>query len=428
MNPIVSQKKAQPLFVFLLCILVLCIFLKPGFTLVTTIVIVLYSFLMFYQNGFRVAGFNKVILFPMSLYLTYFIWTLMSSNKAAAVLMLQTKAPLFVLPLCFILAGFALTDADRRRVMVTLLVVCILASLYCLAYATYSVIKFDSLVDPGNANQDYFFVYDFLTLPVGVDPIYFSMFCNLAVAFLLFGNHVQRKPLRLALVIYLCGFIILVASKMGIICMVLILLAWFVLAARTWMTIGIIALGLIAVAWIGLVKIPFLKERFKFNTEINYPETDDKKWGSAGFRLAIWSCAIQGIRESPILGYGTADGQAKLEEVYHERKFFRGFTDLYNPHNEFLSVALDLGIVGLVLVLAAIIIPTRGALADRDLLALCFSGIIFLNFLIECVLNRQKGIVFFSLFYCLFHALIRDSRARGHSQIKSFRPMDQQPI
>lgn len=64
-----------------------------------------------------------------------------------------------------------------------------------------------------------------------------------------------------------------------------------------------------------------------------------------GGRIYIWAAAIQNISKSPIWGYGiTQGGELFINHVY-------GYGDLVPSHNLFLEVAIQSGLIGLILYL-----------------------------------------------------------------------------
>lgn len=86
------------------------------------------------------------------------------------------------------------------------------------------------------------------------------------------------------------------------------------------------------------------------------------KKDSADGRLLIWKCAINMIKDSPILGYGMGgfeahymDYQAKYFETHGWQGRFAMLADNVKlPFNEYLSVLLSFGLIGLLILFVAI--------------------------------------------------------------------------
>ena len=66
-----------------------------------------------------------------------------------------------------------------------------------------------------------------------------------------------------------------------------------------------------------------------------------------------------------------------------------------NSHNQFFTTALQLGIPGLIILLAAFLSSWIKFFREKDILALLISFCFFSNFLIESMLERQAGVVLF---------------------------------
>ncbi|MBA2719092.1 MAG: O-antigen ligase family protein [Chloroflexi bacterium] len=75
---------------------------------------------------------------------------------------------------------------------------------------------------------------------------------------------------------------------------------------------------------------------------------------SLRFRFEYWSEGLQAIAERPLVGYGTSsagDGFGRLYQGTGDRNF--------NPHSLYLKAALELGLVGLALILAILAVALR---------------------------------------------------------------------
>ena len=73
----------------------------------------------------------------------------------------------------------------------------------------------------------------------------------------------------------------------------------------------------------------------------------------------------------------------------------------YNPHNQFLQTALEIGIVGLLLLLTLFGSTLRFAWKHRNYALLIMTACLVFNALFESMFQRQSGIVFFSFWICL---------------------------
>jgi len=118
-------------------------------------------------------------------------------------------------------------------------------------------------------------------------------------------------------------------------------------------------------------------------------------------RLVLWTVAFDIFKEHP-MGVGLGN----LEEMMHQRLVELGLNkqaDLnYNPHNQYLQIAGELGIIGLLLFLGILLYGVIWAISSKNwLLTLVMLSLMF-NCFFESMLQRQSGIVFYCFWICLF--------------------------
>jgi O-antigen ligase len=98
---------------------------------------------------------------------------------------------------------------------------------------------------------------------------------------------------------------------------------------------------------------PYLRARvLAVSEEIDrYESKRDADVNSSGFRLTWWKQSIEFIAAAPILGHGTgATRQLFREAAVKDPSLLPALTD--NPHNHTLSIAIQLGLVGVGLLYA----------------------------------------------------------------------------
>jgi O-antigen ligase len=112
---------------------------------------------------------------------------------------------------------------------------------------------------------------------------------------------------------------------------------------------GFVAAGL-AVAVIAWSTSPYLRSRVThLATELDSSQAPANET-SAGLRVGFWRMSVNIVRAAPLLGHGTGSTQAMLTQ--------RAAADptapvgANNPHNQVLAIAIPLGLVGVVLLLA----------------------------------------------------------------------------
>src|SRR5690606_20776188 len=78
---------------------------------------------------------------------------------------------------------------------------------------------------------------------------------------------------------------------------------------------------------------------------------------SLTMRIYFWKAAFHTIKQNSLLGVGTGDMKQALNATYDEINSPLSQEWRIRPHNQFLSITLSLGIIGLLIFLFGIIYP-----------------------------------------------------------------------
>lgn len=114
---------------------------------------------------------------------------------------------------------------------------------------------------------------------------------------------------------------------------------------RWWSLVPRIAVALLLAAFLFL-NFPLFQERFFFRTDLSLIESVEY-FDTAG-RNVMWPVTFAHALEKPIIGWGPGSARLLLGGVLTGKD-----AAAYHPHNEYLQVFHDLGILGLVLLLSA---------------------------------------------------------------------------
>lgn len=188
----------------------------------------------------------------------------------------------------------------------------------------------------------------------------------------------------------------------------LALLIYFVKNRRWGLIIIIFCAG--AIMGYTILKVqPSLKENINrtFDLVASYATSPQKFIESRPFpmegneaRLVIWTVALDIFIDHP-MGVGLGN----LEEMMHQRLVHLGLNqqaDLnYNPHNQFLQIAAELGGIGLGFFLLILAFGFYWSITTKNWLLLLVISSLFINCLFESMLQRQSGIVFYCFWICL---------------------------
>jgi O-antigen ligase len=161
--------------------------------------------------------------------------------------------------------------------------------------------------------------------------LYLALGC-VALAALFVANAVFVAPSRTGLVTFPLLLLILVAAHM-----------------RISYTLGIACAIVVACAGIWIVSPAVQKRILGIVTEVQDARTRHLST-SAGERVEYWTTSLAIVEAAPVIGHGTGSMRQMFEKVAAEARSNRRPTT--NPHNQTLSIAIQLGLVGVAILLA----------------------------------------------------------------------------
>ncbi|MAQ74828.1 MAG: hypothetical protein CL613_00680 [Aquimarina sp.] len=238
---------------------------------------------------------------------------------------------------------------------------------------------------------------------------YLSMWIGMGILLLLWFFAKSKKRLLISLVIaivlmYFLYWQFLLGARMPFFATIIAVFYCITLLLRIPLKIvlGFAFLGSILFAFIFQDKIQSKVEELQ-NYENAIPEgkyeITNILISNENVRSVIYHCALQKIKERPILGYGIGQDNIELQKCY-DSEF--GHTDLFkvfsfNSHSQYLQLLLSSGFLGLILFLISMGIWIKKSSEGTELY-LPFLILALLCFMFENILNRHDGIIFFSFF------------------------------
>lgn len=147
----------------------------------------------------------------------------------------------------------------------------------------------------------------------------------------------------------------------------------------------------------------FLEKRiYEFIQEYKYFQySKDPNGKTLVLRLFYWKIGWQIWMKNFWLGVGTGDVKQSFEKEYQHYSFIQKESQL-RAHNQFITIALTFGILGLFIFLLVIFYPLIHLLKTSNyLLYLLFTSISILSFFIDDTLETQPGVTFYAFFNTL---------------------------
>jgi len=369
-------------------------------------------------ESFRQLSTNKFALILICFYLYHILELLNANDVREAFFDLEKKIAFIVLPLIFATTP-SIDGHLTKRVLFYFSWSCVLAAIICLVNSFYYY---------GLGDSSYFF-YHKLGSPLGIHAVYFSLYISASI-FIQFQYLVDNwktvslstKIITVVVILFFIGFLLLLSSKTIILAFFLafsFFLVRLIFKSNGKLLGWVTSIASILLLFVFFTLMPNVRERFE---EILFDEyrqdnplfLDDYQgyhFTGGNIRLAIWKICLEvvNVRKAWIIGVGPGDVQNILTQTYVQKHVYpgdgisEGFLH-YNAHNQFLQYYVSLGIIGLIFFIAILRFVIVKIILRRDIMTGCILAV-FLSFCItESVLERQKGIVFFTLFALLIMA------------------------
>ena len=289
------------------------------------------------------------------LFITYAISLIYTENIGTGLNKLETKLSLLILPI--IICGYCFEKALVKKILFIFLLSVTLAALVCILNAFYiGYVKTNDISILGN---QYFYDRDFFVSIIGIRPPYFALYLATALIFLINFAKTSRIKVKYWLPLFATACILFTAllltySRMALLSLLLIFVGWLIYYVISYKKIFLLLLSVLFIGFLvnQLYNNSFLNRRIVevLNTPINEPGPNDLN--SVSVRYGQFYCALQIIKEYPIIGVGIGDTQEKLNDCYKIRNYHPDFVNAnYNSHNQYLDVALSAGLLGLFVIM-----------------------------------------------------------------------------
>lgn len=355
-----------------------------------------------YRNKIHFKNSTSNILL-IAFYLWHIVSITYSLNKDVAIFDLEVKLSLFIFPLIWL---FVKDTVFFYKTLINNLYISssFLVSSYLMILSLHAYFTTDSLPR----------YTDFSIL---LHPSYYALYLGLSIIITIYSLIKAKNKLLItaylfAIILFLIN-IYLSESKSGYIATLLILVyTALYLGFKKSKLVTIISVLLI---FIGLLFIFNNNPRFQtaFNVLNKYEEVLDNprsKNSSTSMRILAWNASSKIISNNIILGVGAGDIKSELNNKYKELNYEYLIKYNLNAHNQFLETWLGQGLIGLILLLLVFIIPFIKAIKNKDFILQGFLIIVFINFLVESMLNTQAGVIFFAFFYSFLVSDIGNKR------------------
>lgn len=336
-----------------------------------------------------------------------------SSNIWRGLNLITRLAPLIVIP--FLFSYIRISEKEKKIILFGFVGANILAILFNVSRALVrslhfvnGKILFDasvlgeqtfwySIVQGGN-----FFFIDQVSW--FLHPTYWSIYLLLSIAIIL--RYYQKIKFRywtkvyaLSLLILLIG-VYLCSSRVIMVCTGISLALFLFINLKRKVVAYRIYLGILSLVLVSLLVV--FSPRFGGLSNLTNPLNFD-------LRLKSWHASIEVFKQHPILGTGIGDSEDELMTMYGKLGYQENLVASLNEHNQYLHFANASGLVGLITFFIVISYGFYNSYKHKDYLMFIFIFSFSVTCLVENLLDREAGITYFALFYCLLFMPTRES-------------------
>ncbi|MFT6716745.1 MAG: O-antigen ligase [Saprospiraceae bacterium] len=244
-------------------------------------------------------------------------------------------------------------------------------------------------------------------------PTYFGSNVLISIIFL-FGRIVKvkgswvKKTLQMILLLILVVHLVFLLSKAVLISALIVLIFFFfyLLFKDVKKMILYVAVFVFPLLLVALMPVSYSKIKDSVVSRFSSLEHYNVSGSATAFRYKISRNAPEIIGSNWLFGVGVGNEQSHLMKFYKSHGWSYAFEGAFNTHNQFVQTCLSVGLFGLLILLAIILVPLFVNEFDGNkIMLLCFVFI----FCTEAMLERQAGIVLFVFFY-MFSFTLQGSR------------------
>ncbi len=388
--------------------------------------IILVSFLVhtvIYLSRNKLSHINKTTFMLQSVFIISLISVIYSPSITGSLNTISIQLALLLFPFLFGVTSLDLSTYRSRLLEgFTLSTTCTVLYLY---YDAFRVLRFyhqplKSLFSRTFVNQNF-------SLPINMHATYLSMLLVISIIYCLQQLFYFQTPFKKIFLI-LCSLIqfaglIQLGSKSAFIAILIIVIIgfpWFLVKKIKRHQFLFFSLVFFVLLMNFILSFQVFRERYMETLKVDLHE--NKTIVEKNGRIDRWRAAMELIKKSPLTGAGTGSEIPLLRRVYFEKKMYGPYLASLNAHNQYLSEAINSGLIGLIIYLATITWGFFRAIKEKDIMLLSFLVLVTVVSFSEDLLGVNKGIFIYAFF---FPFLILSGRKPGSQTSGKRQSIDQ---
>jgi O-antigen ligase len=286
-----------------------------------------------------------------------------------------------------------------------------------------------------------FFGHELVTKEL--NAVHFSTFVSFSLFyFIAYETYTFKKVI---IQLFLISFLLLLQSKTIIITTIFLISLYFFFYSKSANKMRLRNITLLGIVFFSFLFFNRIKEKIEFEFELNKDNNightvipkeivgdriismkeawENEKFeqndffSGASFRVYQFRLFLEILAEEDVFfeGLGLNASYKKIEEKGIKYNVFQGnnITEGYqkkNFHNQYVQNFAELGVIGFLLLILILFINFKNAFQNKDFLHIAFAILMLSLFLTESFLWRQRGVVFFTVFYCLFNTTLLNNK------------------
>ena len=365
------------------------------------IVAIISGIVIAYNNRNKIVYKDFSFLSYPILFLLMGISIFYSKNTDVGLKLLERTTPLFFFPLILF---FIKEDLTITKKIINSLLCGLLVSLVINLFQAFSNslvflnsgILFDASIEGGYSfwesfshGGSHFIGGEFSKF---VPPSYLSLYILTVIIFIQKHNNFSKGIKRLVY-FSLFLYLFLLASRASFAILIL-------LSIVNVMNVKSIKLKIARAIF--LISIGFVVYNLNPRTQILYERliefTEKENFNyttSEQSRILTFITCIKLIGNAPIFGYGIGDANDELIKEYKNSGYSTNAKNKYNAHNQYFQTMLQVGLAGVLLLIAPLLITV---FKTKNIYVWSMLIVFTTSLLFESMLIRYNGIVFFSIF------------------------------
>ncbi|WP_452230595.1 hypothetical protein [Lacinutrix sp. MEBiC02404] len=371
-----------------------------------------YTLFFFQKDNFKkLKSFSAV--FPIAFFFIVIISSFLSNKYMLGLKRLNLEVLLILL--VFILVNNKINKTKIIKILIWF------------TYATVlsvSILLINNLIKIAQNKGLEELIFHNFTLLYDYHPIYYSLNISLALFFIINTKtnwfYKKSQIIKIGFIVVLLLGLIFCVSKAILFINGIIYVLYFSFKIKH-LKKRIAYFTILAMLWIGVFNIKFIKERFidglRFSPEISsFQPTNDfsqKKIFTYEEKTEISDLELRYVLSSIgvyhlvkdnklLLGYKQGDTKDYLNYYFFSYNLGPNWYEDFNLHNQYTHILVTYGILVLLFFLSYLFFSFYAAIKHKDTLHVFFLILVCFGFLFEVNLVRSKGIVFFYFFNTLF--------------------------